>query len=103
MHLFQRIVFSAIVFSLILFSSCRNVSEKKNKPPEIKIPEGTRQMAAILKTIADTAGPASVYFLNSQRSDLIRRQMQEGNFAKRVSLQGNLGYEYCRQEKLLMQ
>lgn len=60
---------------------------------------GTQKMAAILKTIADTADPKKVFFLNTKRADAIHSQMAQSNFQKRVGAKANYGYELLQAGK----
>ncbi len=56
-------------------------------------------MVEILKTIADTSTPASVFYLNSQRADLIRKEMENASFEKRLDKQASLAYELLQAGK----
>lgn len=90
---------ATVSLAITAFLSCKNPSEKNEAQ---SLPEnGSVKMAAILKTIADTANPANNYFLNSQHVEQIRQQMQNGNPQHRFSLQGTLAYELLQAGKTI--
>lgn len=90
-----------VIFVLsFIFQSCHQ-SPSKNETVKIhEISEGTRQMIAMLQTIADTANPSDYFYLNTQHAEIIRHQMDTCTLpGDKIIMRGELAYELLQAGK----